>query len=151
MALRDTSSGVREAAVVTLGSLGGERAHELALGAWTRDSSYEVRAAALTALAGMDSAGSRAVVLAGLSTPSYRDVIQEAAVAAAVMAPDSALIDGLEKILGQQPLAATALATLARKGDTQALARLVRHRDDSRPWVRQWVLDAIDKELENTP
>jgi hypothetical protein len=89
--------------------------------------------------------------LAGLTTPSYRDVIQEAAIAAATAAPDSALIDGLEKILDQQPLAATALATLARDGDTQALARLVRHRDDPRPWVREWVLDAIDKELEKTP
>ncbi|HET6798243.1 MAG TPA: M1 family aminopeptidase [Gemmatimonadales bacterium] len=150
-ALRDTSSAVRAAALTALGALGGERAQALALEAWNKDSSYEVRARALAAMASIDSAGSRSAVLAGLTTPSYRDVIQEAAIAAATAAPDSALIDGLERILEQQPLAATALATLARAGDTQALARLVRHRDDSRPWVREWVRDAIDKELENTP
>jgi hypothetical protein len=87
-------------------------------------------------------------VLAGLSTRSYRDVIQTAAIAAAARAPDSALIDGLEKIIGDQQLPSRVLATLASEGDTQALTALVRHREDSRPWVRRWVLDAIEKELE---
>jgi len=27
----------------------------------------------------------------------------------------------------------------------------VRHRDDPRPWVRRWVLDAIEQELDKTP
>jgi hypothetical protein len=58
------------------------------------------------------------------------------------------MIDGLEKILGQHRRAALALATLARDGDTRALTALVRHRDDTRPWVRRWVLDAIEQELE---
>jgi hypothetical protein len=61
---------------------------------------------------------------------------------------DSAVVDGLEKILGEQRLAALTLATLARQGDTRALSALVRHRDDKRPWVRRWVLDAIERELE---
>jgi hypothetical protein len=99
-------------------------------------------------LAGLDSVGSRSTVLAGLTTPSYRDVIQTAAIAAAVQSPDSALIDGLESILGQQRLAALALAKLAAQGDTRALTALVRHKDDSRPWVRRWVQDAIAQELE---
>jgi hypothetical protein len=90
-------------------------------------------------------------VLAGLSTPSYRDVIQNAAIAAAARAPDSTLIAGLEKILGEQQLPSLVLASLASRGDTHALTALVRHRDDARPWVRRWVLDAIEQQLEKTP
>jgi aminopeptidase N len=147
-AMRDTSAAVREAAVTTVGAIGGPRAGAVALGAWRRDSSYEVRASALTVLTQLDSVGSRPQVLAGLSTPSYRDVIQNAAIAAAARAPDSMLIEGLEKILGQQQLPSLVLATLASRGDTQALTALVRHRDDPRPWVRRWVLEAIEKQLE---
>jgi HEAT repeat protein len=128
--------------------IGGERARDLVLAAWKRDSSYEVRATALAAAAAIDSAGSKALVRTGLTTPSYRDVIQNAAIEAAVIAPDSAIVDGLEKILGDQRSAALALAGLARRGDTQALAALVRHKDDNRPWVRRWVLEAIDQQLE---
>ncbi|MDQ3222587.1 MAG: HEAT repeat domain-containing protein, partial [Gemmatimonadota bacterium] len=150
-AMRDTSAAVREAAVTTLGAVGGPRALAAALGAWKRDSSYQVRAGALTALALMDSVGSRPHVLAGLGTPSYRDVIQNAAIAAVARAPDSTLIGGLEKIMGQQQLPSLVLATLASRGDTQALTALVRHRDDPRPWVRRWVLEAIEQQLEKTP
>jgi aminopeptidase N len=149
-AVRDSSAAVREAAVTALGSLGGSRAQEVTLAAWKRDSSYQVRASALTALARLDSAGSRSVVRAGLTTPSYRDVIQNAAIAAAAQSPDSTLIDGLEKIIGEQQLPSLVLATLASQGHTRALTALVRHRDDSRPWVRRWVLDAIEQELEES-
>jgi aminopeptidase N len=146
-ALRDTSAAVREAAVTSLGSIGGAQAQAAALDAWRRDFSYKVRASALTTLARIDSVGSRPQVLAGLSTPSYRDVIQTAAIAAAVRAPDSTLIDGLEKIIGEQRLPSLALATLASQGDTYALTVLVRHRNDPRPWVRRWVLEAIEEQL----
>jgi hypothetical protein len=147
-AVRDTSAAVREAAVLALGSVGGELARSLALASWKADSSYEVRAGALTVLARLDSLGSRDVVLAGLTTPSYRDVIQTAAISAATRVSDSAIVSGLEKILGDQELAAITLATLARRGDTGALSALVRHRDDKRLWVRRWVLEAIEGELE---
>jgi aminopeptidase N len=147
-ATRDTAAAVRQAAIIALGSVGGEKAQGLALVAWKRDSSYEVKASALSVLARLDSAGSGEVVLSGLSTPSYRDVIQTAAISAAAQAPDSAIIDGLEKILGEQRLVALTLASLARQGDTRALTALVRHRDDKRRWVRRWVLEAIEKELE---
>jgi HEAT repeat protein len=150
-ALRDTSAAVREAAVAAWAGVGSPRAQAAVAAAWKSDSSYEVRASALTALAELDSVGSRSVVLAGLTTPSYRDVIQTAAIAAAVQSPDSALIDGLEEIVGQQRLAVLALAKLASQGDTRALTALVRHRSDSRPWVRQWVMDAIEQELNKTP
>jgi aminopeptidase N len=147
-ALRDTSAVVREAAVASLGMIGGPRAQTAALNTWKRDPSYQVRAGALTALARLDSAGARPHVLAGLATPSYRNVIQTAAIAAAARAPDSTLIVGLERIIGDQQLPSLVLATLASEGDTQALTALVRHREDSRPWVRRWVLDAIEKQLE---
>jgi aminopeptidase N len=149
-AMRDTSAAVREAAISALGALGGDKALASAISAWKSDSSYEVRASALSAWARMDSVGSKEAVLAGLNTPSYRDVIQTAAIAAAAQAPDSAVIGGLEKVLGQQQLAALALATLAREGDTRALTTLVRHKDDVRPWVRRWVVDAIEQELQKT-
>ena len=144
----DTSAAVREAAIAALGSVGGEKAQSLALAAWKRDSSYAVRASALTALVRLDSAESKEVVRAGLTTPSYRNVIQTAAISAAAQVADSSIVDGLEKILGDQELAAVTLATLARRGDTGALSALVRHRDDRRLWVRRWVLDAIEQEVD---
>ena len=146
-ALRDTSAAVREAAVAALGFVGGEKADSLALDAWNKDGSYEVRARALAVLVRIDSTGARPAVLAGLTTPSYRDVIQTSAITAAGQVADSAIVAGLEKVLGDQELAALTLADLARRGDSGALSVLVRHRDDKRPWVRRWVLDAIDQEL----
>ena len=147
-AARDTSSSVREAAILALGAIGGDKAESLALAAWSRDSSYAVRATALGVLAHLDSAGSKELIRRGLTTPSYRDVIQTAAITAAREVPDSAIVEGLAGILGEQRLVALTLAGLARRGDTQALSILVRHRDDKRPWVRRWVLEAIEQELE---
>jgi hypothetical protein len=147
-AMRDTSAAVRAAAVAALGSVGGDRARTAARAAWKGDSSYEVRAGALTALGRLDSTAAASDIAAGLVTPSYRNVIQNAAITAAAQSPDSTLIDGLEKILGQQQLPALVLADLASKGDTRALTALVRHRDDSRLWVRRWVQEAIEQELE---
>jgi aminopeptidase N len=147
-AIRDTSAAVREAAIVALAGVGGDRALSAARAAWTSDSSYEVRAAALASWARLDSTGAKEAVLAGLAMPSYRDVIQNAAIAAASESPDSLMIAGLEKILGQQQLPALVLADLASKGDTRALTALVRHKSDTRPWVRRWVQEAIDEELE---
>jgi aminopeptidase N len=146
-AARDSSAAVREAAVLALGTVGGDQAEALALTAWKKDPSYEVRAGAIRTLARLDSAAAKPVVLAGLTTPSYRDVIQTAAVSAAAQLADSSIVDGLEKVLGDQELVAITLATLARRGDTGALSALVRHRDDKRLWVRRWVLEAIDQEL----
>ena len=148
VAARDTSSSVREAAILALGTLGGEKARSSALTAWSRDSSYQVRASALGVLARLDSAGSGDEILRGLMTDSYRDLIQTAAINAARERPDSAIVARLGDILGEQRLAALTLASLARQGDTQALSILVRHKDDKRPWVRRWVLEAIEQELE---
>jgi aminopeptidase N len=147
-AARDTSATVRQAAIAALGMVGGDEARALARVAWQQDSSYEVKATALSVLARLDSTDAREVVLSGLRTLSYRDVVQTAAIAAAAEIADSTIIAGLEGVLGDQRLAAVTLAALARRGDTQALSALVRHRDDKRPWVRRWVLEAIEQELE---
>src|SRR5204863_4778065 len=131
---------VREAAVSALGSLGGERALALAQTAWGTDSSYQVRAAALSVLARLGG-GARDVVLAGLQTPSYRDVIQNAAIAAVVGRPDSGLVTALARQLGAQPLPAVALAALAARGDAPARQALIGALDDERGWVREWALE----------
>ena len=86
---------MREAAVGSLGAVGGTRAVAITTDAWRRDSSYQVRAAALLAVVKLGAPAAREAVLAGLSTPSYRDVIQSAAVAAVVQHPDSELVAAL--------------------------------------------------------
>ena len=82
-AVQDTSALVRKAAVESLGAIAGDRGLALVRAAWVGDPSYEVRAAALTALARRDPEGSREEVLRGMETPSYRDVIRNAAIGAA--------------------------------------------------------------------
>ena len=146
-ATRDTSSQVRKAAVVSLASVGGERALSLARRAWADDRSYEVRAAALTALSRLDSAGARSEILQGLSTTSYRDVIQTAAAVAALHHPDSTLIEALSRQAGAQ-VPSVALAVLASRGDSMALAGLARVLDDDREWVRRQALEAVEGQLE---
>jgi len=148
VAVRDTSAQVREAAVSALGSLGGERALALAQKAWGTDSSYQVRAAALSVLARLGGDGARDVVLAGLETPSYRDVIQNAAIAAVVGRPDSGLVTALARQLGAQPLPAVALAALAGRSDAPARRALIGALDDERGWVREWALEALEDQLE---
>jgi aminopeptidase N len=145
-AVADSSSRVREAAVAALSEVGGRQAGELARRAWAGDSSYEVRAAALGAMARLDPAGARAVVREGLRTPSYRDVIQSAAISAVVDRPDSGLVADVEAIAGQQPLAVYGLAALTARGDGAARAALARLLEDRRGWVREWAREATGME-----
>jgi hypothetical protein len=147
-ASRDTSAQVRAAAVAALGGVGGERAWALANAAWRGDPSYEVRAAALTVLARLSPGGAREAVLAGLSTPSYRDVIQNAAIAAVVQHPDSGLVRAVARLVGAQPLATTALAVLAARGDTLARTALTQSINDDRAWVRNWAIEALEEQLD---
>ncbi len=145
-ALRDSSARVREAAVAALAGVGGRGASELAASVWRKDPSYEVRAAALAAFAHLDPAGSRDAVRAGLETPSYRDVIQNAAILAALRRPDSGLVAGLERIAGSQELPTVALGAIAARGDSGARAALARLLADDRPWVREWAREAAARE-----
>ncbi len=142
VAARDTSARVREAAVEALAGVPGPEALALARAAFTGDSSYAVRAAAVGAVAEIDSAGAHDVIAAALAIPSYRSVIQSAALAAAVRTGDTGLVPVLEERIGDQPLMALALAWFAGHGSDAARDALARHRDDEREWVRRWVARA---------
>jgi aminopeptidase N len=141
-AMADTSARVRKAAVESLGRVGGDGVVELVRRAWERDASDQVRAAALTALTRLAPDSSREAVAAGLRTQSYREAIQNAAIAAAVQRPDSGLVAELEAIAGAQPLPVVALAALASRGDVSAKTALARLLADQRSWVRQWAREA---------
>jgi len=138
-ALRDTSAVVREAAVRTLGLIRSPDAVVLARAAFANDSSYAVRAAAVATVAQLDSAKARDVIERALATPSYRSMIQTAALAAALHTEDASLVPTLEQRLGDQPLVAIALAWFATHGSSDAADALARHRTDERAWVRRWV------------
>jgi aminopeptidase N len=147
-AARDTSAEVREAAVAALGAVGGERALAVARDAWRADSSDQVRANALLGLVRLGDAGSREAVLQGLETPSYREAIQNVAVAAVVQHPDSGLVLALSRQLAVQPFPAIGLAVLTSRGDMTARGEVRRALDDARAWVREWMLAALEDQLE---
>jgi aminopeptidase N len=147
-AARDTSAQVRAAAMSALGTLGGERALAMARDAWRSDSSYQVRAGALLVLVRSGGVDAREAVRRGLETPSYRDVIQNAAIAAIVQRPDSELVGALARQAGAQPLPTIALAALTTRGDSTARRALLESLDDARGWVRAWSLEAVEGQLE---
>ena len=128
--------------------VGGERALAVARDAWRADSSDQVRATALLALVRLGGAGAREAVLQGLETPSYREAIQNVAVTAVVQHPDSGLVLALSRQLGAQPFPAIGLAVLTSRGDTTARGAVRRALDDERPWVREWMLAALEDQLE---
>jgi aminopeptidase N len=144
-ALRDTAARVREAAATALGGHADPRALALAREVFRRDTSYAVRAAALRSAASLDATETRDLVLDGLGTPSYREVIQNAALEAVVEAGDTTLIAEAEARLGDQRLVALALGALAARGSVAARTALERHRLDPRPRVRRWVAEAIGR------
>src|SRR5256884_2021747 len=142
-ALRDTAAAVRRAAVAALGAIGGARAAELARATWRSDPSYEVRAAALTALVAADSSARDSVVAWGLATPSYQNVVQQAAYRPIAQSGDPAAIPQIETLLRADRFAAHVLAALAARGNARALTLLGVHLDDDRPYVRRWVVEAF--------
>jgi aminopeptidase N len=141
-ATADTSARVRKAAVETLGRLGDARGADAVQRAWADDASDQVRAAALTAVVRLVPEASREAIATGLRTKSYREAIQNAAIAGALQRPDSGLVAALESVAGEQPLPAIALAALAARGHESARAALDRLLQDSRGWVRQWAAEA---------
>jgi aminopeptidase N len=142
-ALRDTSAQVRRAAISALGQLGGARAAELARATFRNDPSYEVRAAALTALVRADSTARDSAIAWGLATPSYQDVIQEAAYRIIAQTGDTGAISRIEGLLGTDRFAAHVLAALASRGSAHALDVLAAHLNDDRRAVRRWVVEAF--------
>ena len=142
-ALRDTSAQVRRAAVAALGQLGGARAADLARTTFHDDPSYEVRAAALTALVRADSTASDSAIAWGLATPSYQDVVQEAAYRLIAQTGDTGAIPRVESLLATDHFAAHVLAALAARGSAHALDVLAVHLNDDRRAVRRWVVEAF--------
>ena len=142
-ALRDTSAQVRRAAVAALGQLGGARAADLARTTFHDDPSHEVRAAALTALVRADSTASDSAIAWGLATPSYQDVVQEAAYRLIAQMGDTGAIPRVESLLATDHFAAHVLAALAARGSAHALDVLAVHLNDDRRAVRRWVVEAF--------
>jgi HEAT repeat protein len=141
-AMADTSARVRMVAVEALGRIGDPRGVDAVRRAWAEDASDQVRAMALTALVRLVPDASREAITAGLRTKSYRETIQNAAIAATLQHPDSSLVVTLEAVAGDQPLPTLALAALATRGDDAARAALGRLLRDSRAWVREWAAQA---------
>src|SRR2546425_10220491 len=98
-ALPISSAQVRRAGVAALGQRGGARAAELARATFQTDPSYEVRAAALTALVRADSTARDSAIAWGLATPSYQDVLQEAAHRIIAPTGDTGALPRLETLL----------------------------------------------------
>ncbi|HET7565962.1 MAG TPA: HEAT repeat domain-containing protein, partial [Gemmatimonadaceae bacterium] len=146
-AMKDTSARVRKAAVGSLGSMGGDDAVALARAAFANDPSYEVRAAALVAVARTDREQRHALIAQGLDTPSYRDAIQGAALLGILISGDTTFNGKLESMLGAGSDVASLLGALASRGDSTALDILVRHLDDEREYVRQWVVASVSERL----
>ncbi len=95
------------------------------------------------ALAQSDSAGRRAIVLAALRTPSYRDAVQNAAYRAISRSGDTTMLDSVNAHAGDHRFASQTLAVLASRGSSRALDLLAGHLDDERPYVRRWTLEAF--------
>jgi len=102
---------VRRAAITALGQGGGARAAELARATFQTDPSYEVRArGAHGALVRADSTARDSAIAWGLATPSYQDVIQEAAYRIIAQTGDTGAIPRLETLLATHRFAAHVLA-----------------------------------------
>jgi aminopeptidase N len=141
-ALKDTSAAVRGAAIRALSRVGGAGVAATARPLFASDPSYDVRAAALAALIRADPAGAHAVIAQGLSTPSYRDAIQSAALRAIFGVNDTTFIPSIDSLVAVQQLPVHLLAALGAKGNTHALDLLAGHLNDPRRTVRQWTLQA---------
>ena len=138
-ARRDSSAQVREAAVVSLGILGGANALAAARESM-RDSSYAVQAAATAVLIRLDPANRPSLIARGLATDSYRDVVRNAALDAIARLGDPAYTATLDTLRGVSPRVAGTLAILAVRGDSAALSTLANSLGDARPYVREWTL-----------
>ena len=98
---------------------------------------------------GLGGADAREAVLQGLETPSYREAIQNAAIAAVVQHPDP------ELVAGARAAARRAAAPRARAGGAHRARGYRRARGGcggrwttSVAWVREWMLAAVEDQLE---
>src|SRR5947207_3049607 len=90
-----------------------------------------------------DSTASDSAIAWGLATPSYQDVVQEAAYRLIAQMGDTGAIPRVESLLATDHFAAHVLAALAARGSAHALDVLAVHLNDDRRAVRRWVVEAF--------
>jgi len=135
-ALGDTSAQVRAAAAQALGQRGDVGVISALRTRWAEDSSEAVRAQALLALARLAPGEARALIVEGLASSSYLDVIAEAATQAAIERADTTLLGELDVAAGRVRLAMLALGVFGARGQERALDLLDRHLLSSRATLR---------------
>jgi aminopeptidase N len=135
----EPASSVRRALLTALGDVTGSQAvADLAFRAAQNDASYYVQAEAVRTLARIGAARAEDVARSALVTPSFREVIRQAAFEALALLdlPDDEALDlGLTYSAPEQPAAVRAAALgylAARSGDTSR--------------ARQRLIDALDAE-----
>jgi aminopeptidase N len=143
-ALGDSSAQVRAAAAAALAQSGGDQVLAAIRMAWERDSSYEVRAAALETLGRLDSTHVRELIREGLRTPSYQDVISDAALSLVAQTNDTTMLDEVAAEVGRNSNAVFLLAAFVARGNGRALELLTRQLSSSRATVRRKVLQAFE-------
>ncbi|MFZ5625153.1 MAG: hypothetical protein ACOY71_12115, partial [Gemmatimonadota bacterium] len=89
----------------------------------------------------------RQLIRKGLAARSYRDVIREAAMLVAVGTGDASFVATVDSLVPASAFAARGLAVYASRGDGDAMDRLVARLNDSRAYVRQWMVDGIKGEM----
>ncbi|HEY4321627.1 MAG TPA: M1 family aminopeptidase [Gemmatimonadales bacterium] len=146
-ATHDTSAAVRVAAYHGIEKAGGPNATAIARDGFHKDSSYDARAAALEALIQLAPDQSHTEIMLGLTTPSYRDVIRDAALNGVALTNDVGAIQVVDSLVGTEETPVHILAVLGGRGNTQALDLLTAHLNDPRKAVRGWALDAFEATL----
>jgi hypothetical protein len=140
-ALRDTSAQVRAAAAQALGERGEAGVTGALRARWMGDSSEAVRAQALGALARLAPAEARSLILEGLASSTYLDVVAEAATQAAIERADTTLLDDLDLAAGRVRLAMLALGVFGSRGSDRALDLLDGHLLSDRATLRRRALE----------
>ncbi|TFG50767.1 MAG: hypothetical protein E4H38_02990 [Gemmatimonadales bacterium] len=135
-ALSDTSAQVRAAAAQAMGERSDLGAVPALRARWEADPSEAVRGQVLVALGRLAPEETRALIVEGLASTSYLDVVAEAATHAAIERGDSTLLGELDRAAGRVRLAMVALGVFGARGHERALDMLDRHLLSSRATIR---------------
>lgn len=146
-AAKDTSAAVRSAAITAMAKFGGETVAGIARDALVHDSSDEVRAAALITLVQADPANAHDLLAKAITTPSYRDGIQNAAFQSIIRTNDTSVIGLVDAAIAEQAYAAHVLAILGARGNAHALDLITAHLNDNRSAVRRWTVSAFQNSM----
>jgi HEAT repeat protein len=130
---------VRLAVTDNLGNFHADRAADALLKVAREDTNPDVAAAALRALGGYDRPDVRELLFTRLRTPSFRNVLADAAVAGLRRMDDPAFVSAIQGVLAQTKPAFT---TEGFGAALEALAFLARHDTNPTP-VRVFIADQI--------